>query len=612
MRLFSTDLVLLHPPAVWDFRRHRSLFGPVSDVVLSSPVFEMYPVGLTSLAGRLEEAGFNVRLINVAYRMLRDPDYEPERALAPLHPLAFGIDLHWLLHANGALELARRLKRLHPEIPVVFGGLSASYFHEELIRYPQVDLVMRGDSTEAPMVALMRALASGVELDDVPNLVWKDGGGQIRRNAMAGPPADLAGVPLPDYRYVIRSVLKYGSLADVVPYVTWREYPMAGVLTSRGCRFDCTICGGGRTAYRRICDRAQPAFRPPEELAEDVQLIGSFSRGPIIFLNDVRMAGTDATARLWRALAARRVRNELVFELFGPAGDEFFGPLAESVPRFSVQLSLESHRPLLRRRFGKFACDNDRVEATLASALAHGVGRIDVFFMVGLPGQTRRDAVEAIDYCRALLQRFPEPQRLRFFVAPLTPFLDPGSPAFEAPEAFGYRIRMRRLEDYRVALTRPTWKQMLNYETDALSRDAIVDATYECYDRLAALERDHGLINASEYADRLAHTRAAREIIAEVDEALALPPGPARGARLEAVRRRIGSLAEQASATKENLRWPVRRRWAPPWSMGREVGVAAVGAVRLLLRRRMPLLRRSSPRRLAMRDPFATNSTQRA
>ena len=60
MGIFSKDLILLHPPAVYDFRRNGTLFGPVSDVVPSTPVFEMYPMGLTTIADRLEHAGYNV------------------------------------------------------------------------------------------------------------------------------------------------------------------------------------------------------------------------------------------------------------------------------------------------------------------------------------------------------------------------------------------------------------------------------------------------------------------------------------------------------------------------------------------------------------------------
>ena len=44
------DLVLLHAPSVYDFRERSIMFGPVSDMVPSSPIFEMYPLGFTTMA----------------------------------------------------------------------------------------------------------------------------------------------------------------------------------------------------------------------------------------------------------------------------------------------------------------------------------------------------------------------------------------------------------------------------------------------------------------------------------------------------------------------------------------------------------------------------------
>ena len=39
------DVVLVHAPSVYDFRERSIFYGPISDVIPSSPVFEMYPVG---------------------------------------------------------------------------------------------------------------------------------------------------------------------------------------------------------------------------------------------------------------------------------------------------------------------------------------------------------------------------------------------------------------------------------------------------------------------------------------------------------------------------------------------------------------------------------------
>ena len=51
-RHHETGLLLLHAPSVYDFRKRAILYGPVSDMVPSSTVFEMYPLGFTTMAAR--------------------------------------------------------------------------------------------------------------------------------------------------------------------------------------------------------------------------------------------------------------------------------------------------------------------------------------------------------------------------------------------------------------------------------------------------------------------------------------------------------------------------------------------------------------------------------
>jgi len=590
--LLRADLVLLHPPALYDFRRHDTLFGPVSDAVPSTPVFEMYPLGFTSLGARLEREGYNVRIVNLAYRMLRDPGFDVPAVLSRLDPVAFGIDLHWLVHAHGALAVAALVKHLHPETPVIIGGVSATYFHRELIAHPQVDLVLRGDSTEEPMVALLRALCSGSALHEVPGLTWKHG----RRVVVNPPPpvpSDLHDVRLPDYGYVIRSVLRHRSLADVVPYGDWPRYPMTGLLTSRGCVYDCAICGGGASAGQRLSHRARPAFRSADGLVADIRDAQALSRGPIILLNDIRMAGAKHTRRFFELLRTAGIRNELVFELFSPPGRQFLSAAAEAVPRFSLQLSLESQRQELRRRFGKFVASNAAIERALETALQLGVNRVDLFFMIGLPGQTYRDAVGCVDYCRHLLERFAGDGRLQFFVAPLTPFLDPASPAFERPADHGYRLRWRTLEEHRQALTAPTWKQVLNYATDAMTADEIVAATYDSYDRLADLKREWRRIDAAACERVHAQTRDARSIIAAVDRALAHPDIAERERLLAQARDRIRGLRNQKSAAADELKWTVHGSLAAPWRTAGLVARQLCQEARRLVTRRLPLLMRA-------------------
>ena len=80
----AIDLVLLHAPSVYDFREKTILYGPVSDLVPPSPVFEMYPIGLASIAEYLEKAGYRVRIVNLAVLMLRNRNFDAEKMIKNL------------------------------------------------------------------------------------------------------------------------------------------------------------------------------------------------------------------------------------------------------------------------------------------------------------------------------------------------------------------------------------------------------------------------------------------------------------------------------------------------------------------------------------------------
>ena len=550
---FSLDLILLHAPSVFDFRERAMLQGPVADVIPSTDNFEMYPVGLTSLASYLERNAYNVKIINLAYRMLSDGKFDAERYVRRLRAPVFGIDLHWLPHAHGALAVAEMVKRVHPGAKVLLGGLSSSYYHEELIRRPCVDFVLRGDSTEEPCRQLLASLRDGTPLDGVQNLTWKRADGTPVVNPLSFVPDNIDYVDVPDYRYVIRSVFKYRSLHDLVPYLEWLRYPSTMLLNARGCTLDCAICGGSSSAYRRVCHRSSPAYRSPEKLIQDIRTIASFTRAPIFMVHDPRMGGAQRARRFFELLRREKLRNEFVFELFSPADREFFEMVEESVPAWSLQLTLETHDEKLRRRNGKFLCSNEKIEQTLAEALAHGCRKLDIFFMVGIPFQTAASAMETVQYCEHLARRFSADRRLHFFVAPLGPFLDPGSRAFEEP-AFGYHRLRTTLEDHRQALLQPNWRDVLSYESGAMSREEVVQTSYALAEQLNELKRRIGLIDEGAYRMVAEHLQVARDAMAVMGQS-SQADEEREAEALAQLQKELGAANSDSINSKAELQW---------------------------------------------------------
>ncbi len=548
---FATDLVLVHAPSIFDFRTKTLLQGPFADVVPSTGQFEMYPVGLTSIAAYLERNHYNVRIVNLAYRMLRAADFDAEAHLRRLRAPIYGIDLHWLPHAQGALAVAELIKRLHPDAAVLMGGLSASYFHRELAENPAVDYVLRGDSTEEPARQLLAALREGTPLDAVENLTYRDDEGRVHVNPLSFVPADLDGIDVPAYAYVLRSVLKYRDLADVVPYLEWIRHPTTMVLNSRGCTLDCAICGGSRSAYAITSNRRRPAYRSPERLVEDMRTISSFSRSPIFMVHDPRIGGAPRARRIFELLTDAALPNELVFELFFPAGDEFFDLVERSAAAWSLEITLESADEDIRRVNGKFPYPNEALESTIEGALAHGCRKLDLFFMVGLPHQTPENALETVAFCERLAERFGNDRRLQFYVAPLAPFLDPGSRAFEDP-SLGYRLRYDSLEEYRRALLEPTWADTLSFETEAMTRDDIATTTYRVAQGLNELKHERGLIDEATYRTVRDHLAAASAALAELREGARASGGTPQAARNRAP---ITKADTTSLCGSDELRW---------------------------------------------------------
>jgi B12-binding domain/radical SAM domain protein len=510
----SPALILLHAPSVYDFRKMTILRGPVSDLVPSSSIFEMYPIGFASLSARLEDHGYPVRIVNLAARMLQDPNFDVETFIANLPtPMAFGIDLHWLPHAHGSLAIAEITKRLHPDVPVLMGGFSSTYFHRELIEYPQVDLVMRGDSTEEPVTLLMDALNYHLPLDTIPNLTWRDQAGQVRVNPMEEGPADLDAIEV-DYRRLMVAAARDMDLPSYLPFMGWMQYPIMPVLSCRGCAVNCAGCGGSSFAFKHMHGRSRPAFRPPEHLAKDLRQIASVTHGPVFVLGDIRQAGSEYAKRFLDSVHGMKV--PVIIELFRPASRTFLQAVSEALPNFALEISLESHDAEVRSAFGK-AYSNEQIEETMRTALDLGVRRLDVFFMVGLPKQTYQSVLDTADYTEKLLTTYGSDGRLHPFIGPMAPFVDPGSLAFEQPEERGYRIFYRTLEEHRRALIEPSWQFTLNYETRWMTRREIVQSTYEAGLRFNHLKVAYNLVDAQEAARVEQAIREGSRLADEID-----------------------------------------------------------------------------------------------
>lgn len=489
-------LLLIHPPTILKPHQAAILHGPISDVVPSTPMLEMYPIGFVTMLSYLEKRGHEVSIVNLALKLLNNPNFSIEEFARKIDADLVGLDLHWLPHVYGVIEIAKTIKKERPDLPIVVGGFSASYFYKELMeKVDEIDFLIRGDTAEEPLNLLLEALSGRGRLEDIPNLVWRKKEA-IKVNPLSYIPQNLDDIII-NYKELAKKYIKKLASDSLLPYTDFLEYPLMMVLPFKGCLNNCTTCGGSAFAYYYICKRRKLALKSPEKIVEELSYIAEL-KVPAFIVGDLRMPGTRFFSRVIEEIRREKMDVPVVFELFKPMSKEEIHKISRTLTDFSFEISPESGNETIRYAQGRYYSNTD-LEKSIEETLKNGASRIDVYFSIGLPKQTRKNVKETLEYMNYLAEKFHRKGRIHLFISPLLPFLDPGSLAYEYPEKYGYIKHATTLTDhYKLIKNSRNWTDLISYETTWLNKAELIDLTYEAALHSANLRCKLGIIGEEE------------------------------------------------------------------------------------------------------------------
>lgn len=464
------DIVFLHPPSSF-IKLKYPLSGIFNALVGSTDILGHEPVGMISMAYNLSQNGYKTKIFNMG-KMLLDLRYKGvadyssiKNFLRDLRSRIYAIGLHWAAHAPGAVELARLVKEYHPESLVLLGGITSTYYHEEILKkFRFVDLVVLGE-VDGTINEIVEKLLNGQEFKRIPNVSYREKEEIISTEIRVPKKEGLiytrgSGDELiePNFDFSKRNC---GYVTAMIPLV-------------HGCEQNCPFCGGSKYFYRKYFHRKNAEVMRAEQVVENIkrsvhQGINGFS-----LFGDIRFQGDEYWKRLTNLLSRERMHFDLYLELFSPATKEYFEAWrsvtsGEIVMTFSPESADENVRDSLGKHYS-----NEEIVQQVAWAMDLGIN-MSLGFLFALPKQDFDSIRETQDFINELCHKFN--RLINYMFEPFL-FIDPGCSIFDYPERYGYIVEDRTLEGLIKALTRPHWYYAINYSTGWLSKKDIIEAIF--------------------------------------------------------------------------------------------------------------------------------------
>jgi len=350
--------------------------APERPIKLFQPFTPIYvPIGIGYLLAALEREDIPVRVV--------DQQVEPDvlgRIQAQLtglpKPYFFGISVLTAAFHH-AIMLARRLKELYPDSIICFGGIHPTAMPDEVLSYPQVDYVIRGEG-EQVLPELYRRVRNGEDISMIGGLSFRRGG-----EAVHNPPSRIA-APLDDLPF------PYDRFDPSV-------YDLGFIISSRGCPHACIFCSNRITTGRTY------RIRSASTIIADLELLWKkYGKTQILFLDDNLLVNHRRIEELLAEIRRRGLHKVLNFS-FQARGDNVSPELLRELYAAgfrSVFFGLET----ASERIMKIIRKGETVAQCVAAVrMAKEAGlHVSATFIYALPTETHEDRMDCVRLSRDL------------------------------------------------------------------------------------------------------------------------------------------------------------------------------------------------------------------
>ena len=418
--------------------------------------YGLIPVGLPAIINSLKQNGITVRGINYSLERQVNPAFDIKHWLNQYKSAQIIlIDLHWYEHSYGAIQTARFCKEVLPHAYTVLGGLSATCFSSQILeQFPAVDFVIRGDA-EKPLLALAQHIlqaGAASSLADTPNLSYRRGEAIIENACTyCANTADLDSLDFADIGFMdhYRDYYVHEYIVTDIEAArqAFKNKAFLGkwICTARGCKHECSYCGGCKSAHKTLANRDGIVTRSPRAVVDEIQKLQKVGVIQVSLSYDIAELGDAYWQEFFALLGSSNIKIGLYNEFFQLPDPQFIQEFARRayMPHSCVALSPLSGSERVRRLNGKLF-SNDQLLDILEN-LDQVNANIFVYFSLNLPGENEGTFRETVDLANLIYDFYPH-SRLKILNTIHT--IDPLSPMNLYPEKFGIESSMSTFMDY--------------------------------------------------------------------------------------------------------------------------------------------------------------------
>lgn len=359
------------------------------------------PINIALLASYLREFGYEPFIYDLDWfggsidemaRLIlsRDPDIVGFTCLTP--------------RIEVTLSIAAKIKEFNPEVKIVIGGAHVNAVREQSLYTRDIDYAIYAEGEDA-LVELIKTLEDNGDVSKVRNLIYRKNE-RIITNPARPFIQDIDKLPFPAWDLL--------NLEDYKDPAVFSGIHM-GVMTTRGCPWNCVFCSSGVVWGRNV------RFRSAENVADELEyIVVKLGITNVMFYDDIFTLNKMRFLKICQEIMKRKLNLRYYCQLRVDTIDEEVAcGLAESgciTAALGIESGDEEILKTLKKGFNK-----SQVYKAVDVLKSAGVP-ILASYILGSPGETHESIKKTFEFAREL-----DIEQAKFMIC--TPF--PGTDLFK-------------------------------------------------------------------------------------------------------------------------------------------------------------------------------------